>query len=68
MGDNEAKLVEGYLELQRNLNESQLSGNSHREGLIKAKMEGIVFAYETYVSEHWATFERLLERYAYYNR
>lgn len=68
MGDNQVKLVEGYLELVDKLKEAQMSGDIYREGLIKAKMDGIVFAYETYTSAHWSTFKRLLEDYDSYNR
>lgn len=68
MGDNEVKLVEGYLKLAEELKVTENNNDTHNAEVIKAKMEGIVFGYETYTSEHWCTFERLLEEYDNYNR
>ncbi|MCA1026981.1 hypothetical protein LCM23_12845 [Cytobacillus kochii] len=68
MGDNEVKLVEGYLRLEQELTEANNNNDNYNAKIIKSKMEGIVFSYETYTSHHWSTFEHLLERYARYNK
>lgn len=68
MGSNEVKLVEGYLKLAEELREAEKNNDNYNVGVINAKMEGIVFGYETYTSAHWSTFEYLLERYAQYTR
>lgn len=68
MGDNEVRLVEIYLELKKQLAQAQISGNSHVEDIIGAKMDGIVIGYETYASAHWLTMDALVERYKAYSR
>lgn len=63
MGQNQVKLVEGYLALRDELDYA----TDNEAELIRAKMDGIVFAYETYTEPQY-TFNGLLNDYAYYKR
>ena len=65
MGDNQADLVKGYLKLLNEREEAEKRGNAHEIEMIQAKIEGIIFAYETYTRE---TFKQLLEKWERYNR
>ena len=65
MGNNEVRLVEGYIELREELIQTT---DPHRAEVLTAKMEGIVFAYETYMPHYWDTFEYLLDRYKMYKK
>lgn len=61
MGDNQVKLIEGYLEAKKNFENSK----GYEAEVFKAKIEGIVFAYESYSGREWAW---LMEDYKYYMR
>lgn len=65
MGDNQADLVKGYLRLLKEREEAEQRGDVHEIEMIQAKIEGIIFAYETYTRQ---TFKQLMERWEWYNR
>lgn len=67
MGDNETRLVQAYLALQKEFEETESVVDRQ---IMLARLQGIKFGYETYVSHvnpHYGSIEYLIERYHYIN-
>lgn len=70
MGDNEVRLVKGYLDIQQKMRDAHTEGNVKLAELFHQRLKGIKFGYETYVNhvnKHYGSIEYLIERYHYIN-